>query len=357
MHIKQVHEIKKYNNLGTEEFKSNFFEKKEPVIISNSFDWPAIKKWNMTYLKELYPDKSVVLTLFPTGLNEEVLGTKIPLKMPAAIDLILNNSNKNNKYYLMQQSMYQDFSELIPDIVIPKYAINKEPAINFWLGESGVNTRPHYDLYHGFLTQVMGTKRVRLFPPSDTPNMYPHCMDNKALGNNGPSVHISRVSDIDLVDSNSFPNLNNITCFESVITTGDLLYIPAGWWHEVKSLETSISINFWWTTGIEDLFVEQSTAIICSFFNCYGNDSFDQFIRKGFELSKFQDNLQIAKFAISNNLKCVSAIFLLSYLYKISDSNFASDIPEWIEYLEIAKTGDNNLLETSKIMHVINQLK
>ena len=31
---------------------------------------------------------------------------------------------------------------------------------------------------------------------------------------------------------------------EAVIGPGDVLYIPTGWWHYVKSLSTSISIAF-----------------------------------------------------------------------------------------------------------------
>jgi hypothetical protein len=28
---------------------------------------------------------------------------------------------------------------------------------------------------------------------------------------------------------------------------GDILYIPRKWWHGVETLDTSISVNIWWT--------------------------------------------------------------------------------------------------------------
>lgn len=32
---------------------------------------------------------------------------------------------------------------------------------------------------------------------------------------------------------------------EIVLKPGEMLIIPPGWWHEVKSLDTSVSINIW----------------------------------------------------------------------------------------------------------------
>lgn len=33
-----------------------------------------------------------------------------------------------------------------------------------------------------------------------------------------------------------------------VLRPGDVLYLPAGWWHHVRTLEMSITLNFWWWT-------------------------------------------------------------------------------------------------------------
>jgi lysine-specific demethylase 8 len=30
------------------------------------------------------------------------------------------------------------------------------------------------------------------------------------------------------------------------LNPGDALYIPAKWWHHVRSLDTSASVNVWW---------------------------------------------------------------------------------------------------------------
>ena len=166
-------------------------------------------------------------------------GEDLKLKLPEALDLIYNNSDQSKKYYLLPQSIYKDFSDLLPDIDLPKYENKKnEHVINLCIGEAGVNTRLHYDTSNSFLTQIVGRKRVRLFAPADSHNIYPYAINDNFLGSD-PSVYISRIRNTDLVNYNEFPNLKKITCFEGILSPGDLLFIPAGWWHEAKYLDIS----------------------------------------------------------------------------------------------------------------------
>ena len=43
----------------------------------------------------------------------------------------------------------------------------------------------------------------------------------------------------------AFPLLARAQYTETVLRPGDALYIPHGVWHYVRSLETSLSVNFW----------------------------------------------------------------------------------------------------------------
>jgi ribosomal protein L16 Arg81 hydroxylase len=44
-----------------------------------------------------------------------------------------------------------------------------------------------------------------------------------------------------------FPHFAEIEwCWESSLTAGQMLFIPQGMWHHVRSLTRSISISFWW---------------------------------------------------------------------------------------------------------------
>lgn len=35
-------------------------------------------------------------------------------------------------------------------------------------------------------------------------------------------------------------------CLEATLEPGDILFLPAFWWHNVVSLDASISVNYWW---------------------------------------------------------------------------------------------------------------
>ena len=42
-----------------------------------------------------------------------------------------------------------------------------------------------------------------------------------------------------------FPAVRQAEYTEAVLGPGDALFIPHGHWHYVRSLETSLSVNFW----------------------------------------------------------------------------------------------------------------
>lgn len=48
------------------------------------------------------------------------------------------------------------------------------------------------------------------------------------------------------VDRDRFPLYQKATPFKCIVEPGDLLYIPAYWWHSLLTLQTSISVNYWY---------------------------------------------------------------------------------------------------------------
>jgi hypothetical protein len=360
--------ISRLNDLSIQEFEKNFLNKRQPIIAAKSCNWPAVEKWNKNYFKTLYPEKIVTLKVLAddlNNLNEDF--SPLKLRLPEALDLIYNNTNSNKKYYLMQQSIYQEFPDLLKDIELPRYANSAGHKINLWLGEAGLNTRPHYDTYDNFLVQVMGRKLVRLFSPVASDNMYPYSIQDDLFPNDSP-VYISRIMNTDFINYSQFPKLKNVECFESILEPGDLLFIPSGWWHEVKSLDLSISVNFWWKIKLEN-FSQQLKNLVCSFLYWY-KDEFDTVINDHFDCSSFKDDIQIAEFFFSNGQKCIAAFFLLNYFHKILNNKQGQykvsfnteiikieEIQNWNEYLEIAKEGNDQLIDDKDLLDIIQTLK
>jgi hypothetical protein len=67
---------------------------------------------------------------------------------------------------------------------------------------------------------------------------------------NSKSPH---VSSLNLVTNHFEIDLSRLSasCFETIVEPGDVLFVPAFWWHNVMSLDAAISTNYWWRPPID----------------------------------------------------------------------------------------------------------
>ena len=49
----------------------------------------------------------------------------------------------------------------------------------------------------------------------------------------------------DAPDYQRFPKARDVTFLRVTLEAGDLLFLPEGWFHQVESVSTSLSVNFW----------------------------------------------------------------------------------------------------------------
>jgi hypothetical protein len=96
----------------------------------------------------------------------------------------------------------------------------------------------HYDVMSNFLLQLRGRKRVVLYPPMDAPFMYLQ----------GSSSVVS--------PSGSFPLTANAHPLEVFLEPGDMLFIPALWFHHVavEDEQFSVAVNVFWRDLPEELY-------------------------------------------------------------------------------------------------------
>ncbi len=101
-------------------------------------------------------------------------------------------------------------------------------AAGLMIGSKDATIGLHYDFLHthAYLAQVIGKKRCVLFSPEDSAALYD--------GEVNP----------DAPDFEKFPLFRNATPYECTIGPGELLFMPAQWWHHVVSLEKSITVNY-----------------------------------------------------------------------------------------------------------------
>jgi ribosomal protein L16 Arg81 hydroxylase len=100
-----------------------------------------------------------------------------------------------------------------------------------WFGPAGTVTPLHHDTSNILLAQVAGRKRYRMIPASEWQYVY-----------NSRGVF----SDVDAEkpDLNRYPKFRNATIIDIVVEPGEALFVPVGWWHQVRALDVSMTISF-----------------------------------------------------------------------------------------------------------------
>ena len=142
--------------------------------------------------------------------------------------------------YLAQHPLFEQLPRLLGDFTTPP-ACGPLQHVNAWFGPAGTVTPLHFDSYDNVLTNVFGYKRIRLYPSSQTPYLYP-----KEAGGGGVDAqgNVSAV-DVERPDAESFPDFERAVGRQVVLGPGEGLFIPAGCWHHVRSLSPTMSISFW----------------------------------------------------------------------------------------------------------------
>lgn len=105
-----------------------------------------------------------------------------------------------------------------------------------WFGPANTVTPLHCDYTENLFAQIWGRKRFVLYPPHHDPFLYTREAN--------PVLYASRF-DPDAPDFDSFPLARQAKPVECIVKPGELLYLPAGWFHHVRALEPSLSANRW----------------------------------------------------------------------------------------------------------------
>lgn len=183
---------------------------------------------------------------------------------------------KQRTGYLAQHDLFAQIPSLRKDIAVPDYCYidipsttslpssssssspapspltpppPSSPMLNAWFGPPGTISPLHTDPHHNILTQVVGAKYIRLYPPRTTPNLYA-----RGKSEQGRGIDMSNTSFVMDVEGGGgetgegkFPLFHKEAGYvECVLRASEAVFIPRGWWHYVRGLEVSFSVSFWW---------------------------------------------------------------------------------------------------------------
>ena len=106
----------------------------------------------------------------------------------------------------------------------------------FWLGPAGTVTPLHCDYDDNIFAQALGAKRIILAPPHHDAFLYPRDANPILAGS---------PFDPERPDYERWPLARAAAFVECTVNPGELLYVPAGWYHQVRALTFSLSVNRW----------------------------------------------------------------------------------------------------------------
>jgi hypothetical protein len=106
----------------------------------------------------------------------------------------------------------------------------------FWLGPARTVTPLHCDYDDNIFAQIWGRKRIFLVPPHHEEFLYTR---------EANPVLFASAFDPEAPDFDAFPLARQAAPVECIVEPGEMLYVPAGWYHQVRALTFSLSANRW----------------------------------------------------------------------------------------------------------------
>lgn len=226
--------VDRRSGLNRESFRKEYLTPKKPVIMTDFMDsWPAKNKWTIEYFKEKHGD--VVVPVYSADYSNAGKGYMTADQQMKFGDYleILETGPTDLRMFLFNifkhaPSLCEDFSTpTIMDGWIKSY-----PFMFFGGEGSFVNMHYDIDMSHVFLNQFHGRKKVMLFPPEQSANIY-----------HQPFTVASTVKDFTNPDLEKFPALKKAKGFECIVEPGETLFMPSGYWHFITYLDGGYSMS------------------------------------------------------------------------------------------------------------------
>jgi hypothetical protein len=210
-----------------------------PVVFTGVVDrWPARQRWSSpSAFAERAGDITVPLIHLPRGGTDYYPDVEpVPMPLSACLQRIFGNSG--DRYYLSQVELLDSAPNLAEDFSFPTPDPDAtyEP-VYFWIGTGGCVSRLHFDLAHNFACQIVGSRRFRLYPPSESHRLYPSL-----------ATKFSPASTLGDTSRERYPLFEPDRFIEVQLRPGDLLFLPGFWWHQVITDEPGIMITRFWNT-------------------------------------------------------------------------------------------------------------
>nr|WP_217501401.1 cupin-like domain-containing protein [Pseudomonas brassicacearum] len=233
------------SELSVQAFQAHYLPHGIPLVISDALqDWPLFKlsrEASLVHFAELqgitrhgdYVKKtfSTERDFRSTSMANFIAALDSPATKGADGEPPAYMGNNILPAQLMEQIKYPPY--FAPSLFIP-------PRI--WIGPKGTLTPLHRDDTDNLFAQVWGQKTFTLAAP--------HHREALGTWSTAPQGGLDGCDfNPDAPDYQRFPLARDVTFLRVTLEAGDLLFLPEGWFHQVESVSTSLSVNFWVNSG------------------------------------------------------------------------------------------------------------
>lgn len=251
---------------SVENFRKNIQTRHMPAVLRGLSIGNCVELWKSPeYLLSKIPNKDVKIHVSTNPKQMDFRTKNFKYCVCGLHDLILSASEspeKPNKFYIDPNEKYylrstgddprgkdtvlfdRDYPELSADFFLPKF-FDEESLFSSVLRVSSADIRvwTHYDVMDNLYVQIVGNKKAVMWAPSEALNLY---LDGDK----------SRVIDIENIEkiSKDFPNFFKAEQWIGDLIPGDILYIPALWFHNMTAKDYGLAINVFWKNLNSELY-------------------------------------------------------------------------------------------------------
>eukprot|EP00753_Platysulcus_tardus_P013196 PLAT364.1.p1 GENE.PLAT364.1~~PLAT364.1.p1 ORF type:complete len:314 (+),score=91.52 PLAT364.1:45-986(+) len=271
---------------GVPSFYAHWVDRSKPVVFRRAAaEWRATQRWTPAFFAERAPSLAVTVSISNEETSrtekkemrlrdyvdelhewEATAGEKESAEERAfddvdgdceskdadrpvggAVTASSGDAGQPGPGYIKQFLLASAFPELLADMHLDSFFNwrTRFCTTYFWMGPAGAVTGLHSDDENNVLVCLYGTKQVILFPPEQRELLY--VTDKYDSGTECCAV------DPEAPDLAAHPRFAEASGHIVQLEAGDVLFIPRGHWHHVRSTSTCISANHFASTLMETI--------------------------------------------------------------------------------------------------------
>ena len=225
----------------------------KPVVFRGAAsDWPAVQNWSLQTLRDRVGHQEIDLEVGELFSRTDVdakgnlgSGERLRLTIADYVSAIEKAEATQTPLplYMTEWRIFEADPGLEAEMSGRCSDLFDRPfhaPMKCYVGTAGAFTPLHYDYAPNLTVQIFGHKTWTFHLPKSRDDIlaYPAW---------SPMAHFSEINDkarTEIFEEHRDPD--RFTSYRLTAGPGDIVYVPEYWWHYVNTLDTSLSLHFFW---------------------------------------------------------------------------------------------------------------